>query len=65
MGKGVLGQVLALLGLILLLLIGMGRQRTRGQQRQPSPGFQRWQQWGSFAALALILVGLLLMTWFK
>jgi len=56
-----LGQVLALLGLILLLLIGLGRQRARGQKR-PSPGFQRWQQWGSFAALALILIGLLLMT---
>ena len=57
-----LGQVLALLGLILLLLIGLGRQRARGQKRPPSPTFQRWQQWGSFAALALILIGLLLMT---
>ena len=57
-----LGQVLALLGLILLLLIGLGRQRARGQKRPPSPMFQRWQQWGGFAALALILIGLLLMT---
>jgi hypothetical protein len=56
-----LGQVLALLGLILLLLIGLGRQRARGQKQQPSPIFQRWQQWGSYAALALILIGLLLM----
>jgi hypothetical protein len=57
-----LGQVLALLGLILLLLIGLGRQRARGQKQPPSSAFQRWQQWGSYAAFALILIGLLLMT---
>jgi uncharacterized membrane protein YidH (DUF202 family) len=61
MEKGGLGQVLALLGLVLLLLTGVGRQRARRQERQPSPSLQRWQQWGSLAGLALVLVGLLLM----
>lgn len=65
MGKGGLGQVLALVGLIFLLLTGMGRQRVRRQQLTPSPAFQLWQRWGSIAALALILVGLLLMAWAK
>ena len=62
MENGGLGQVLALVGLVLLILTGMGRQRARQQQKKPSPAFRRWQQWGSYAALALILIGLLLMT---
>jgi hypothetical protein len=61
MGKGGLGQILALLGLALLLLTGVGRQRARRREQQPSPSMQRWQQWGSLAGLALVLVGLLLM----
>ena len=54
-------EVLALVGLVSLLLTGMGRQRARQRERQPSPSFQRWQRWGSLAGLALILLGLFLM----
>jgi len=65
METGGLGQLLALVGLIFLLLTGMGRQRARRQQQTPSPTFQLWQKWGSIAAFGLILVGLLLMAWAK
>jgi uncharacterized membrane protein len=63
MGKSGLGQVLALVGLIVFVLTGVGRQRTRtrSQAPPPSPTFQRWQKWGTFAAIALILAGLVLM----
>jgi uncharacterized membrane protein len=61
MEQGGLGQVLALMGLVLLILSGVGRQRARQRERQPPPSSQRWQRWGSFAGLALVLVGLLLM----
>jgi len=65
MEQGGLGQVLSLVGLILLLISGVGRQQARQRQRQPSPGFQRLQYWGSLAAFALIIIGLLLMAWAK
>ncbi|MFW6122825.1 MAG: hypothetical protein ACOC6L_01145 [Thermodesulfobacteriota bacterium] len=65
METGGLGQLLALVGLIFLLLTGMSRQRARRQQQTRSPAYQRWQQWGSIAAFGLILVGLLLMAWAK
>ncbi len=61
MEKGGLGQVLALVGLVLLVLTGMGRQRARQREQQPSPSFQRWQRWGSLVGLALILTGLVIM----
>jgi hypothetical protein len=61
MEQGGLGQVLALMGLVLLILSGVGRQRARQRERQPPPSSQRWQRWGSLAGLALVLVGLLLM----
>jgi len=61
METGGVGQVLALVGLVFLLLTGLGRQRARRQQQKPSPAFQRWQQWGSYTAFALILIGLVLM----
>jgi hypothetical protein len=63
MAKGGLGQVLALVGLILFVLAGVGRQRSRSrsQSAPPSPTLQRWQQWGTLAAVALTLAGLLLM----
>jgi len=65
METGGLGQFLALVGLIFLLLTGLGRQRARRQQQTQSPAFQRWQRWGSIAAFGLILAGLLLMAWAK
>jgi uncharacterized membrane protein len=63
MEKGGLGQILALVGLIVLLITGLGRQQSRRQPRSqpPSPAFRRWQQWGTFAAIALILAGLVIM----
>lgn len=63
MDKGGIGQVLALLGLIVFVLTGVGRQQSRRRSRSqpPSPAFQRWQQWGTLAAVALILSGLVLM----
>jgi Na+-transporting methylmalonyl-CoA/oxaloacetate decarboxylase gamma subunit len=63
MEKSGLGQVLALLGLIVFVLTGVGRQqsRRRSQSQPPSPIFKLWQQWGAIAAIALILAGLVLM----
>jgi hypothetical protein len=61
MEKGGLGQVLSLVGLILLLITGMGRQRSRSRQQSPAAGSQRWQNWASLAGFALIIVGLVLM----
>uniref|UniRef100_A0A7C3V6F7 HIG1 domain-containing protein n=1 Tax=Desulfobacca acetoxidans TaxID=60893 RepID=A0A7C3V6F7_9BACT len=62
MEKGGLGQVLALVGLIVFVLTGVGRQQGRGRSPEPtSAAFQRWQQWGTLAAVALILLGLVLM----
>jgi len=65
MEKVGLGQILALVGLIVLLLTGAGRQQSRRQRRPPSTRFLQWQRWGTYAALALLLAGLLLMTWAK
>jgi threonine/homoserine/homoserine lactone efflux protein len=61
MEKGSFGQILALVGFILLLLTGVGRQQARRRQQQPSPRFQRWQNLGTLAAFALIIIGLILM----
>jgi uncharacterized membrane protein len=64
MEKSGLGQVLALVGLIVFVLTGVGRQRTRSRSPQSSPlspALQRWQRWGTIAAIALILAGLILM----
>jgi uncharacterized membrane protein len=64
MEKSGLGQILALVGLIVFVLTGVGRQRSRrrSQSQPPSPTFQLWQRWGTIAAIALILAGLVLMT---
>jgi ABC-type Fe3+ transport system permease subunit len=61
MEKGGVGQILALVGLIFLLITGMGRQRARSRQQQPAANPQRWQNWASLAGFALIIVGLVLM----
>jgi len=63
MEKGGLGQILALVGLLVFVMTGVGRQRSRSSARSqvPSPAFQRWQQWGTYAAIALIVAGLVLM----
>jgi len=56
-----LGQILALLGLVLLVLGGLGRQRGRRRRQPPAAGFARWQRFSDLTALGLILAGLLLM----
>jgi hypothetical protein len=63
MEKGGLGQILALVGLIVFVVTGVGRQKSRSRpgSQPPSPAFQRWQRWGTFAALALMVAGLVLM----
>jgi uncharacterized membrane protein len=64
MEKSGLGQILALVGLIVFVLTGVGRQRSRSrsQASTPAPGLQPWQKYGTIAAIALIILGLVLMT---
>ncbi len=59
-----LGQILALVGMVVLLWGGMRRQRARKLGQSSTPGFFREQRWMHGAAYVLILVGLLLM-WAK
>jgi uncharacterized membrane protein YidH (DUF202 family) len=59
-----IGHILALVGMVILILGGMGRQRARKQGKHADPGFLRQQRWLYGAAYGLILAGLLLM-WVK
>jgi hypothetical protein len=59
-----LGQIIALVGMVVLLLTGMRRQRARKSGQSSTPKFFREQRWLHGAAYGLILVGLLLM-WAK
>jgi len=63
MEKSGLGQILALVGLIVFILSGIGRQRSRSRSQAPppSPTMQLWQKYGTIAAIALIVAGLVLM----
>jgi hypothetical protein len=67
MEKSGLGQILALVGLIVFVLTGVGRQRSRSRSQAPppSPTFLLWQKYGTIAAIALIVFGLVLMTMSK
>lgn len=65
MKTGNLGQIMALLGLILFLVTGWGRRQIRKQGRSASPRLLALQSWGSLAALLLILAGLVLMYYQK
>ena len=58
------GQILALVGMVLLLGSGLGRQRARKLGKLAEPGFLRQQRWLQAGAYGLILAGLLLM-WVK
>lgn len=64
MGGGKLGPILAGLGMILFLITAWGRRQAR-TQRQPSAALLKLQSWGSLAAFALILAGLVLMNYQK
>ena len=59
-----MGQILALVGMVLLLWGNLARQRARKQGKLATPGFLRQQRWLHGVALGLVLVGLLLM-WAK
>jgi hypothetical protein len=59
-----LGPILALAGMVLLILSGMGRQRARKEGKQGDPAFLKQQRWLHAAAYGLIAVGLFLM-WAK
>jgi hypothetical protein len=59
-----LGQLLTIVGMVLFLITAWGRRQVR-TQRQPSPGLVKLQNWGSLAAFALILAGLVLMNYQK
>ncbi len=63
MDKSSLGQILALVGLIVFVFTGVGRQRSRSraQASSPSPTFHYWQKSGTIVAVALIIAGLVLM----
>jgi len=59
-----MGQILALVGMVLLVIGSHARQRARKQGKLATPGFLRQQRWLYGVALGLVLVGLLLM-WAK
>ena len=65
MEKSGIGQILALVGLIMLLLSGLGRQQARRREQQAAQKSQQWQRWGNIAGLVLVLVGLFLWGWAK
>ena len=64
LGAVELGQILALVGMVVLLLSGMRRRQARKLGQASTPGYFREQRWLHGAAYGLILVGLLLM-WIK
>ena len=64
METGKLGHILAILGMILFLITVWGRRQARTQM-QPSAALIRLQSWGSLAAFALILAGLILLSYQK
>ena len=59
-----LGQILALVGMVLLLWCGLRRQQARKAGQASTPGFIREQRLMYAAAYGLILAGLMLM-WAK
>ncbi len=54
------GEILALVGMGVLLLSNMGRRRAR-QGQLPKGGLMRILAWGDFVAFGLILAGLVVM----
>ena len=60
-----LGQILALVGFVLLLLNRLGGRRPPSRHTPVGhPGAVRWRRWGDRAACGLILAGLVVM-WAK
>lgn len=54
------GEILALLGMGVLLVSNMGRRRAR-QGQLTKGGLTRMLAWGDFVAFGLILIGLVVM----
>ncbi len=54
------GEILALVGMVVLLLSNMGRRRAR-QGQLPKGRLMRILAWGDFVAFGLILTGLVVM----
>ncbi|MBI4644322.1 MAG: hypothetical protein HY743_11500 [Deltaproteobacteria bacterium] len=59
-----IGHILALVGMVVLILGGLGRQRARRLGKHADHSFLKQQRWLMGAAYGLILVGLLLI-WVK
>ena len=55
-----LGHLLALVGLFLLVLSGLGGRRGPARSLRVAAR-RRWQRWGQLAGLALVVMGLLVM----
>jgi hypothetical protein len=53
------GEILALVGMGVLLLNNMGRRRVR--RGGASRGLAKWVGWGDFLSFGLILAGLVVM----
>ncbi len=56
-----LGQLLVLVGMVILLLGGFSRQRARKLGKIAAPEILRQQRWVHGVAYALLVAGLLLM----
>ncbi|MFZ5447929.1 MAG: hypothetical protein ACOZFS_04755 [Thermodesulfobacteriota bacterium] len=55
------GEILALIGMGVLLFSNLGRRRARQEQASANRGLTRWLAWGDFVAFGLILAGLVVM----
>ncbi|MDI6854496.1 MAG: hypothetical protein QME75_12930 [Deltaproteobacteria bacterium] len=60
-----IGQILAILGLVVVLLTGWGRRRRRDRRQAPSRTELLIQNWAAVAGFLMILAGLVLMSFHK
>ena len=65
MDTGNYGQILALVGLILVMFTGWGRRRLRDRKQALSPTTLAIQYWAGTAGFLMILAGLVLMSFSK
>ncbi len=57
-----LGEIVALVGMVVLLLTGMGRRRVRQGKLPAKENLVKWLVWrGDVVAFVIILAGLVLM----